>query len=644
VLPVLTFLTASAFALAAPADSRVSPPAVGTTVADFSLKDIHRRPRSLSGFKEKKAFVVAFIDTECPVVNLYVPTLVALHKEYTSRGVQFLAINSSRQDPFVGVSAHAQDRGIPFPVLKDFDQTVADAFGARRTAEVFVLDAGRVIRYHGRIDDQYSVGTRRDRPSRSDLKAALDDLLAGRPVATPETEVSGCPIERSKNPLDGKEITYSRQVARIIQNRCQECHRPGEIGPFSLLTFEDAEKRTSRIREALLEERMPPWHADPRFGHFLNDRRLSRDERDTLLAWIDAGAPKGDDKDLPPPRTFVQGWKIGQPDQVFSMAKEYKVQATGVLDYQRFYVDPGFKEDVWVQAAECRPGNRKVVHHILVYILAPGRRDPYEPDGGAATLVGWAPGDMPVYYASDMARKIPAGSRLCFEVHYTPDGTEQTDRSSVGIILAKKPPVHAVDMNILANMLFRIPPQAADYRGQLTFTFPEDALVLGFMPHMHLRGTSARYELTYPDGRKETILSVPDYDFGWQSGYRFEKPLEIPRAPGSPGSATGTTRPTTPATPTPARRSSGACRPGTRCRTAGWKSSGRSASLKRRSGSPRSGRQDVARGVSPGRAMQPPSPPSFAPSPRPNSGIRPRLGRGDVREEGGIVVPAGLRG
>ena len=152
---------------------------------------------------------------------------------------------------------------------------------------------------------------------------------------------------------------------------------------------------------------MPPWHADPRHGHFANDRRLTQEERDTLLAWIDAGAPKGDDKDLPAPRKFVQGWKIGEPDKVFSMTKEFKVPATGVLDYQRFVVDPGFKEDVWVQAAECRPGNRKVVHHILVYILAPGRRDPYDPDGTAATLVGWAPGDMPAIYSPGRGPEDP---------------------------------------------------------------------------------------------------------------------------------------------------------------------------------------------------------------------------------------------
>ena len=528
-LQVSTILMAAVIGLAAADDAKVSPPATGAVVPDFSLKDIHRRSRSLGGFKDKKAFVVIFVDTECPVAALYLPGLIEWHRKYAGLGVQFLAIDSSRQDAFVSVSAFAQERNVPFPVLKDFDQQVADAFGARRTPEAFLLDAHHVIRYHGRIDDQYKIGVSRDKPTSRDLLEALDLLLAGKPITNPTTEVSGCPIERSGEPRKGVEVTYAKHVASILQKRCQECHRSGEIGPFSLQTYEDAQKRTSRIREAVLEERMPPWHADPRFGHFANDRRLSQDERDTLLAWIDQGALKGNDKDLPPPLKFTQGWKIGDPDKVFTMAKEFKVPATGVLDYQRFVVDPGFKEDVWVQAAECRPGNRKVVHHIIVYVLPPGRREPYEADGTAAVLVGWAPGDMPAIYSPNTGRHVDAGSSLVFEVHYTPNGTEQIDRSSVGIRFALKPPANSIEMNILANMIFRIPPGVPDYKGQMAFTFPEDALLLSFMPHMHLRGVSARYEMTFPDGTAQTLLSVPDYDFGWQSVYRFATPLNVPR-------------------------------------------------------------------------------------------------------------------
>ena len=526
---VFVILTFAALANLPQSHASLSPPAPGAAIPDFSLKDIHRRPRSLSAFKDKKAFVVMFVDTECPIGNLYIPTAIELHRDYAGKGVQFLAINSSRQDSFVRVSAHAQEHELPFPVLKDFDQKVADAFGAQRTPEVFVLDADRIIRYHGRIDDQYGLAYRKDKPARNDLALALDELLAGKPVTHAQTETSGCLIERSPKANPAKELTYAKHVAPIVQKRCQECHRPGEIGPFSLLEYPDAKKRSRRIREAILEERMPPWHADPRHGKFANDRRLTDDERETLLTWIDQGARRGDDKDLPPPLKFVEGWKIGEPDKVFAMAEDFKVPATGVLDYQRFTVDPGFAEDVWVQAAECRPGNRQVVHHILVYILEPGRRDPYDRDGTASTLVGWAPGDMPAIYSEGTGRLLPAGSKLLFEVHYTPNGTAQTDRSTVGVRFAKKPPANRVEMNILANMLLRIPPGASNHKGQLTYTFRKDALVLAFMPHMHLRGISARYDLTQPDGTTTTLLSVPDYDFGWQSAYRLEPPLLVPK-------------------------------------------------------------------------------------------------------------------
>ncbi|MCI0740961.1 MAG: redoxin domain-containing protein [Gemmataceae bacterium] len=503
-------------------------PAPGAQVANITLPDIHRRPRSLDAFKDKKAFVVVFVGTECPLANLYVPTLIDLHKEYAPKGVQFLAVNSNLQDSFIQTSAHAQERDIPFPVLKDFNQKAADAFGAMRTPEVFLLDAKRVIRYQGRIDDQYGIGIQREKPTRRDLREALDELLAGKAVSIAKTDVAGCLIGRAQKPRVEGKITFAKDISRLMQKRCQECHRPGEIGPMSLLGYADAKAWADTIHEVVLQERMPPWHADPRFGKFTNDRHLSREERDTLLAWIEQGCPKGDERDLPPPRTFTDGWKIGKPDAVITMAEELKVPATGVLPYKKFTVDPGFKEDVWVQAAECRPGNRAVVHHILVYIQMPGQPI-YALDGTAATLVGWAPGDMPALYKPGMAKRVPAGAKLVFEVHYTPNGTPQTDRSSIGVIYAKKPPEHRVESNILANMGLRVPPGAANHKGQFTFTFRDDALILSFMPHMHLRGTSAKYVATYPDGRTETLLSVPDFDFNWQSVYRFAEPLAVPK-------------------------------------------------------------------------------------------------------------------
>jgi peroxiredoxin/mono/diheme cytochrome c family protein len=528
VLPALTLFTALACAYPIDAGGKAAPPAVGSAVPSFTLKDTQRRPRSLDGLGDKKAFVVVFIGIECPLANLYVPTLIELHREYAAKGVQFLAVNSNVQDTITQAAAHAQDREMPFPVLKDFDHKVADAFGAQRTPEAFVLDAKHVIRYHGRIDDRYGIGFQREKATRRELKDALDALLAGKPIDTPTTEPAGCLIARAKKPRVQGEVSYAKHVARIMQKRCQECHRPGEIGPFSLMTYQNAKAWSETIREVVLEQRMPPWHPDPRYGKFDNDRRLTQEETDVLLAWIEQGCARGDEKDLPAPVKFPAGWKIGKPDVVIEMPAEFKVPPTGILDYKKFSVDPGFTEDVWVQSAECRPGNRAVVHHILVYVQERGKPI-YSPDGTAATLVGWAPGDMPALFPPGMAKRIPAGAKLVFEVHYTPNGTEQADRSSVGIILAKKKPEYVVETNILANMLVRIPPKAANYKGQMTFTFKEDALILSFMPHMHLRGTSAKYVATYPNGKTETLLSVPDYDFNWQSVYRFAEPMRVPK-------------------------------------------------------------------------------------------------------------------
>ena len=227
---------------------------------------------------------------------------------------------------------------------------------------------------------------------------------------------------------------------------------------------------------------------------------------------------------------FTQGWKIGEPDKVFSMAKEFKVPATGVLDYQRFVVDPGFKEDVWVQAAECRPGNRKVVHHIIVYILPPGQRDPYDADGTARPSSAGRPATCRRVMSPDTARLVPAGSKLVFEVHYTPDGTEQTDRSSVGISFAKRPAAQLRRDEHPGEHALPHPGQGCKPQGTDDISrFPTTRSCCRSCRTCTCEASAARYELTYPDGTTETLLSVPDYDFGWQSVYRFAKPLKVPK-------------------------------------------------------------------------------------------------------------------
>jgi hypothetical protein len=298
------------------------------------------------------------------------------------------------------------------------------------------------------------------------------------------------------------------------------------VGPFPLEKYDDARGHAAMIREVVDDRRMPPWHADPRYGKFSNDRRLSPRERSTLLAWVDHGAPLGDPAALPAPRTFPEKWTIGTPDAVFEIPAPQVVAAQGTLDYVHVRVPTHFKEDRWIQAAEAQPGDRAVVHHIIVYVDDHGGR---RRRGGEAHLCGFAPGDLPTVLPAGTAKKIPAGSDLIFQIHYTPNGTMRTDRSRVGFIYAKAPVEHQAYTHGIAQRRFLIPPGADNYPVASSFTFPRDAHLLSFMPHMHLRGKSFEYRATYPDGTSEVLLSVPAYDFGWQTAYALATPKAMPK-------------------------------------------------------------------------------------------------------------------
>jgi thiol-disulfide isomerase/thioredoxin len=516
-------------ALAAPAAAGPAAAPVGGKVPNVgTLRDVRGNRRALRSFGDR-AVVVAFVGTDCPLSNLYLPALVELEKRYRPRHVQFLAVYPNESEDLDQVAAHASDRDVPYPVLKDCGQRLADALGVRRVPAVALLDGDGVLRYRGRVDDRYGPGYRRDQATRDDLAQALDEVLAGKPVSVAETEADGCLLDRGGRAPARADVTFSKHVAPILQKRCQKCHRPDTAAPFSLLTYEDATKHARTIREVTTEHRMPPWHADRRYGHFANDRGMKPDEIATVAAWVDAGMPRGDDKDLPPPVDWPKGWLLGQPDLVLSMPEEFPVPAQGSLPYKYWVVDPGFKEDRWVQVAEARPGAAGAVHHVVAYILPPGQQQPYGRDGSLSVLVGWAPGDLGLVCPPDTALRIPRGSRLRFELHYTPNGTAARDRSSVGITFAKKPPKYELFTNAFANESILVPPRAEHYRAEATLRLRADARVLSCTPHMHWRGKDYRYEIVYPDGKRETLLSVPRWDFSWQSVYDFQEPIRLPR-------------------------------------------------------------------------------------------------------------------
>ena len=330
------------------------------------------------------------------------------------------------------------------------------------------------------------------------------------------------PVTRASDAKkNAKVVTFNKDVAPIFFKNCAECHRAGEIAPMSLMSYKEARPWAKSIKEKVINREMPPWHADPHYGEFSNDRRLSQKDVDTIVAWVDGEAKEGDRKDLPPAPKFADGWNIGKPDKIFYLPEEYSVPATGVVAYKYFSVPTNFKEDMWVQAAEIRPGSRAVVHHIIVFVQG-GREQ-------QRLLVGYAPGEQPAVMSKGLARKIPAGSNLVFQVHYTPTGTEAKDRSYVGLIFAKEPPEKELVTRPVMNMKFAIPPGDPNYRVESTYTFTENAHIHSLMPHMHLRGKDFEYRVTYPDGTSKVILSVPKYDFGWQSYYMLKEPVAAPK-------------------------------------------------------------------------------------------------------------------
>jgi peroxiredoxin len=504
---------------------------VGRKIEDFTLKDPRGKEYSLEDFKGQKLVVVAFLGCECPLAKLYAPRLQKLADEFASRGVAFLGVNANSQDSISEVAAYAKQHGLKFPLLKDVGNRLADQMGAVRTPEVFLLDENRFVRYWGRVDDQYGVGYVREKPARHDLKVALEELLAGKEIMCALTESAGCHIGRVHEAKSDGKVTYSNQIARILQNRCVDCHRKGEIGPFELTQYEEVAGWAETIAEVVRDDRMPPWHADPKHGKFANDRRLSAEEKSLIARWVADGAPQGDPRDLPSPRKFVPGWQLPrEPDAVFYIReKPYEVPAEGAVRYQYFQVDPGFKEDKWLKIAEVLPGNRAVVHHVLVFARAsPGDR---LQDGGiGGFLVGYVPGLRPLPLPDGMAKRIPAGSKLIFQVHYTPNGTVQKDRTKVGFLFADPKEVkHEVITTSAAQRRLRIPPQEPNHRVEATSrSRDEQVLLLGMMPHMHVRGKSFFYEAIYPDDRRETLLDVPRYDFNWQTSYRLAEPKLLP--------------------------------------------------------------------------------------------------------------------
>jgi len=546
-------LLAAAVASSASA-AEVVRPLLGQTVADFSLKDFRGKSYSLSEFKASAIVVIAVLGTECPIAKQCAVKLQNLSDKYAERGVVILALDANRQDSLTEIGAFAKANSLTFPILKDLNQQVVDSLLATRTPEVFVLDAQRVVRYRGRVDDQFAVGGKsRKTPTREDLKTAIDELLDGKSISVPETVAVGCLIGRAREPKKDATVTYSNQIARVLQQHCVECHRPGEIAPFSLTEYQEVAGWADTIVEVTRSQQMPPWHASPEYGHFANERRIPPEDLNLLQQWASAGAPEGNPADLPPPRTYTEGWQLPhQPDHVVWMSeKPFQVKEEGTVRYQYFSVDAGLTEDKWLSAAEIIPGNRSVVHHVIVFMTSDGKLL----DEDRQMVTAYVPGLRVTPFPKGMAKRLPAGSKFIFQLHYTPNGVAGEDRTRIGLVFADPAEItHEVRTASAGNRRFRIEPQKDNQAFESrVVTAPTELKLLSLSPHMHLRGKSFRYELTLPDGKTETLLDVPHYDFNWQTAYRLPEPRTIPQGAKLKAFATFDNSPNNLANPDPSK-------------------------------------------------------------------------------------------
>ena len=380
-------------------------------------------------------------------------------------------------------------------------------------------------------------------PSGNELNDAIAALLKGDEVKVAHVPAVGCPIPQPKPATAAP--TYSKEVARILQQNCQECHRKGQVGPFALDTYEQARKRAEDLAAVVEDRAMPPWKAEPNVGpRFKHDRSLSAQDIATLSAWAEAGAPEGDPADLPPPRKFPDDWTLeGGPDLVLDIGTDFPIPATGPDIYRCFVVPTRLPADVYVSGIEYRPGNRRVVHHVLSYVDTKGearKRDAEEPGPGYTCfsgpgveihgdLGGWAPGSQPSQLPDGLGRSLPRNGDVIIQVHYHPSGKEEVDRTRVGLRFARKPIRQVLHWNAALNTEMTLPYGQSNIEIQAAWPVPVDLIAHAVVPHMHLLGKDMLMTVTFPDGRSQDLIKIGHWDFNWQYSYYFEQPLELPK-------------------------------------------------------------------------------------------------------------------
>ena len=509
-----------------------------------------------------KGTVFVFVSTECPISNGYLPTLNRLTKEYADKGIEFIGVDPNEGQQFKKIEQHRIRYNILMPIVRDPGAHLAESLGITRCPEVVVFNSTGKAVYRGRIDDRYP--RRGGAPKQvfhvHDLEDVLKQLSQDQAVAVHETEVIGCPIVLKASAaaaIDSPStVNFTRDVAGILKTHCQECHRSGGIGPFSLTNYDDAVLWADDLVSFTADKTMPPWKLVEGHGDFQNARRMSDKEIGVIASWVKAGCPKGNDSDMPAPIKAVDGWKVGTPDIILSMKETYSLEAEGPDEYRHFVIPTNFEKDIYISATEVLPGNPRVDHHVIVFLDPYGaseKIDAADPSPGYLTsggwpgfialgaLGGWAPGNVSTPLPPGVVRIIPKGARIVLQIHYHKSGKPEIDQTKIGLYLAKDEPKRLVrDVAItplsavpmlqsIPVLASNIPAGAANYTIRETLYVPEDVELISARPHMHLIGKEMKATATLPDGTVKELVYIKNWDFNWQENYYYSKPVHLPK-------------------------------------------------------------------------------------------------------------------
>lgn len=506
-------LTLCCLAHGIPAQGRVDAGEQVAGVAAARFLDARWQPRRLAELPPGDALVVYFATVDCPMVRRYMPRLGAIARDYSSRGVTTLVVNVGAGDAFVDAVGQQVEHAPAAVFAKDHLLEVAAACGVDRSGAAVIIDRQWRVRYAGRIDDQHGFSVSRDRPQRNDLKAALDQVLAGEEVDVTRTEIVGCRIT-SPSPTSNVPV-FSRDVAPILQRHCVQCHDSKSMTSFPLVGEAAVRKHAAMIGEVVALGRMPPWSAAAIGGPFVNRRGLSLPERETVLAWVAGGAPKSAGepfgKDLHFPH---REWSIGAPDRVLDGTTAVAVAHDEALRYRAVAFAHEFTADTWVDALEVRSTGGSPLHHVNLGIAAADGS--YSPDGHIGNQV--MHGDA-IEFGAGQALRIPAGSRLVAQLFYVPEGRSTAERVQLALRFPRTAVTREVRIARFGADTLDIPPNAAAHRVEAEWTLPDDAIAVSVFVQMHLRGRDVRVVAELPDGVRQPALLVPTFQFGRQETY-----------------------------------------------------------------------------------------------------------------------------